>query len=120
MTVYIVMFMCVTIDGVLDWKLDLLTTSPHDSEIQVINSATADLHTLQITTAHAKSFAACYVFTSRSLVTASNSGDVFLARPAQTTPFILVFLSSGHVFLLITNMLPNNGRRSVVCFIAVP
>jgi hypothetical protein len=38
-------------------------------------SATANLHTLQITTAHAKSFPACCVFTSRSLVTASNSGD---------------------------------------------
>jgi hypothetical protein len=38
-------------------------------------SATANLHTLQITTASAKSFPACCVFTCRSLVTASNSGD---------------------------------------------
>jgi hypothetical protein len=38
-----------------------------------IYSAIATLHTLQITTTHAKSFPACYVFTSRSLVTASNN-----------------------------------------------
>jgi hypothetical protein len=38
-------------------------------------SSSADLHTLQITIAYAKSFPACCVFTSRSLVTASNSGD---------------------------------------------
>jgi hypothetical protein len=38
-------------------------------------SAIVNLHTLQITTAHAKSFRACCVFTSRSLITASNSGD---------------------------------------------
>jgi hypothetical protein len=36
--------------------------------------ATANLHNLQITTAPAKHFIACYVI-SRSLVTASNSGD---------------------------------------------
>jgi hypothetical protein len=34
----------------LDWRLDLLTTLTHDY------SAIADFHTLQITTAHAKSF----------------------------------------------------------------
>jgi hypothetical protein len=38
-------------------------------------SATANLHTLQITSAQAKSFPAYCVFTSCSLVTASNSGD---------------------------------------------
>jgi hypothetical protein len=38
-------------------------------------SAIADLHTSQITTAHAKFSPACCVFTSRSLLTASNSGD---------------------------------------------
>jgi hypothetical protein len=43
-------------------------------------SAIADLYTSQITTAHAKSFPACRVFTSRSLVTAYNSGD------SSTTP----------------------------------
>jgi hypothetical protein len=36
-------------------------------------SAITNRHTLQITTAHSKSFSACCVFTSRFLVTASNS-----------------------------------------------
>jgi hypothetical protein len=34
----------------------------------------ADFHTLQISTAHAKAFPACSVFTKRFLVTASNNG----------------------------------------------
>jgi streptolysin S family bacteriocin protoxin len=38
-------------------------------------SATANLHNSQITTAPAKPFSACCVFTSRSLAMASNSGD---------------------------------------------
>jgi hypothetical protein len=38
-------------------------------------SATANLHNSQTTTAHPKPFAACCVFTSRSLSTASNSWD---------------------------------------------
>jgi hypothetical protein len=38
-------------------------------------SATANLHNSQITTAPAKPFPVCYVFTSRSLATASNSGN---------------------------------------------
>jgi hypothetical protein len=38
-------------------------------------SAIADLDTQQITTAHDKSFPARSVFTNRSLVTASNSGN---------------------------------------------
>jgi hypothetical protein len=37
-------------------------------------SPTADFHSLQITTAHAKSFPARSVFTSSCLVTASNNG----------------------------------------------
>jgi hypothetical protein len=82
-------------------------------------SAIANLHNSQITTVLAKSFPACSVFTSRSLVTASNSGDSsalhaqalssqppvqdwhgcpnFLpynssAWPTETPPFILVCL----------------------------
>jgi hypothetical protein len=64
--------LCVTLDGVLDWTLDLLTTSLGNT---LNYSATANLHTLQITTAHAKCFPACYVFTIRSLVTAPNDED---------------------------------------------
>jgi hypothetical protein len=43
-------------------------------------SATADLHTLQFTAAPAKPFPACCVLTSRSLTTASNSGDSSASR----------------------------------------
>jgi hypothetical protein len=129
-------------------------------------NAIVNLHTLQITTAHAKSFPACCVFTSRSLVTASNSEEssasalksslnggclptdsflhrllyrtnlvapvVFLgtARAANTVHsrmhirchgnvFTEQFPSRGRRFLLIKNLLPSNGRRSVVCFPAV-
>jgi hypothetical protein len=38
-------------------------------------STTTNLHTLQFTTAPTKLFPACHVFTSRSLATASSSGD---------------------------------------------
>jgi hypothetical protein len=43
-------------------------------------SASANLHSSQITTAPASSFPACCVSTSRSLVTASNSWDFFSFR----------------------------------------
>jgi hypothetical protein len=45
-----------------------------------IYNAIANLRTLQIATAPAKSFPACYVLTSRSLATASNSGDSSASR----------------------------------------
>jgi hypothetical protein len=43
-------------------------------------SATANLHNSQITTAPAKPFPACYVFTGHSLAMASNSGDSSASR----------------------------------------
>jgi hypothetical protein len=43
-------------------------------------SATFNLHNSQMTTAHAKSFPACCVFTSRSLPTASNNGHSSASR----------------------------------------
>jgi hypothetical protein len=51
----------------LDWWMDLLTTYTHDSELQ----ATANLHKSQIAAAPDNPFQACYVFTSRFLVTVS-------------------------------------------------
>jgi hypothetical protein len=57
----------------LDWWIDLLTTYAHGTTSNY--SAIANLHTSQITTASAKYFPACCVFTSLSLATASNSGD---------------------------------------------
>jgi hypothetical protein len=121
-------------------------------------SAIANLHNLQITTAHVKSFPACCVFTSRSPVMASNSGnsaasavksslnsgslpiDSFLhSLPYRTdllSPAVFLitahvdnsfrsrtlircrgnvftepFSSSGRLFLLIKNLLPNNDVR---------
>jgi hypothetical protein len=44
-------------------------------------NATTDLYNSQITTAPAKPFPACYVFTSRFQATASNSGDSSASRP---------------------------------------
>jgi hypothetical protein len=55
----------VTVDGVLDWRLDLLTTLTHDSWLQLIIEKLL-ISTLQIITAHTKSFQSA---------TASNSGD---------------------------------------------
>jgi hypothetical protein len=58
----------------------------HSRFVTEINySATANLHTSQITRATAKHFPACCVLTSRSLATASNSGDSSASR-AQVLP----------------------------------
>jgi hypothetical protein len=59
----------------LDWWMDLLTTYTHDSELQAI-TAPLLISTIHQSPQHPLSlFPACCVFTSRSLVTASNSGD---------------------------------------------
>jgi hypothetical protein len=62
----------------LDWMLDLFTT--YTTRISTSNYVTANLQNSQITTAPAKPFAACCAFSSRSLVTASNSGDPSASR----------------------------------------
>jgi hypothetical protein len=46
-------------------------------------SAIANLHTLQITAANTKFSQACSVFSSRFLVTASNSGDTSASAPTS-------------------------------------
>jgi hypothetical protein len=61
----------------MDWILDLLTQLGTTSNY----SATADLHILQFITAPVKPSPACCVLTSRSLATASNSGDSSASRP---------------------------------------
>jgi hypothetical protein len=55
----------------MDWILNLLTTLRTTNNY----SATANLHTLQITTVPAKPFPPCCLLTNHSLATASNSGD---------------------------------------------
>jgi hypothetical protein len=52
----------------LDWSMDLFATYTNDPELQAVTAPPL------ITKAPAKHFPACCVFTSRSLVTASNSG----------------------------------------------
>jgi hypothetical protein len=59
----------------LDWWIDLLTTYTNDSELQAI-TAPPVISTIHKSPQHQLSlFLACCVFTSRSLATASNSGD---------------------------------------------
>jgi hypothetical protein len=65
----------------MDWMLDLLTQLGTVSNY----SATADLHTLQITAANTKFSAAHSVFNSRFLVTDFNNGDSSASR-AQVFP----------------------------------
>jgi hypothetical protein len=88
-------------------------------------SAIAERHTLQITRAHAKSFPACIVFTSHSLVTASNSGDIHLDHlvfssscsictitiSVGTFLFAKALLNNGCVYLLIKNPLSSSRCR---------
>jgi hypothetical protein len=56
-----------SMDLILDFLTPLGTASKYD--------AIANLHTLKITTAPAEHFPVCRFFNSRSLATASNSGD---------------------------------------------
>jgi hypothetical protein len=65
----------VTIDGVLDWVLDLLTTYAHDLELQSVTTPPL-ISIIHKSPQHPLSLfhpVVC-VFTSRSLVTASNRG----------------------------------------------
>jgi hypothetical protein len=65
----------VTLDGVSDWILDLLTTYTHDSQLQA-TTAPQLISTINKSPQHPLSlFQPAVVFTSRSPVTASNSGD---------------------------------------------
>jgi hypothetical protein len=64
----------VTLDRVLDWILDLVTTYTHNSELQAI-TAPSLMSTTHISPQHKLRFPAWSVLTSRSLITAINSGD---------------------------------------------
>jgi hypothetical protein len=67
------------VNGFIDYLYTPLgTTSTYN--------AIADFHNSQITTAPAKPFPACCVFTSRSLEKASNSGDSSVSRPQVLLP----------------------------------
>jgi hypothetical protein len=68
----------------------------HHSGTTSNHSVTADLHALQVTTATAKPFPACCVSTSRSLTTASYSGDssVSRAQVLLSQPSCITFVNS--------------------------
>jgi hypothetical protein len=64
----------------MDWRLDLLSTYTHDSELQVI-TALSLISTLYKSPKHPLNlFSVCHVFVSRSLGAASNSGDSSSSR----------------------------------------
>jgi hypothetical protein len=65
--------------------MDLLTSCTHHSELQAITALSLIFHNLQITTRLARPLPAGCVLTSRSLATASKSGDSFAFR-AQVLP----------------------------------
>jgi hypothetical protein len=70
-----------------DWWTDLLTRLHTSLGTTSKYSAVADLYTLQITTTPAKLFPACCVFSSRSIATASNSGDSSASRAHVVTRY---------------------------------
>jgi hypothetical protein len=93
--------MSVTLDGVSVWILDRSTTYTRDSELQVI-TAQPLIPTIHKSPKHPLSiFQPARVFTSRSLVTASSSGD------SSATP-IKSALNGGSLVFLIT---PRHGLR---------
>jgi hypothetical protein len=69
----------------LDWWIDLLTTYTYDSELQVI-TAPPLISTIRKSPQHPLSlFPARYIFISRSLATASYSGDSSASRAEVLT-----------------------------------
>jgi hypothetical protein len=82
----------------LDWWTDLLTTYTHHSELQVI-IAPSLISTIHKSPQHPISlFLASYIFTSRSLATASNSGGSSVSRSQV--------LSSQHPMQISTELCP--------------
>jgi hypothetical protein len=89
----------------MDWILDLLTAYTQHSVLQAI-TVLSPIST-QITVANSKSSPACSVFNSRSLATASNSGDsssshaqAFLSGEYPTTELSLNYqLNYSAIFL---------------------
>jgi hypothetical protein len=106
----------------MDWILDLLTNLYTPLGTTSNYSATADLHTLHITTAPAKPFPACCALTSRSLATASNSGDssassaqILLSQPHPTELSSTVNSTTAPSLLsLLCRAQLNTGTRSTL------
>jgi hypothetical protein len=69
----------VTIQEVLNWIPELLTTHTHGSELQAI-TAPSLTYTIHKSPQYTLSFSACCTFTNRSLAMASNSGYSSVSR----------------------------------------
>jgi hypothetical protein len=97
----------------MDWQIDLLTTYTHLSEPQVI-TALSLISTLYKTSQHPLShFPACCVFNSRSLTTASNSGDSSAshAQVLPSPPSCRTQLSTELVAPTVIFLTPRRGPR---------
>jgi hypothetical protein len=96
-------------NGFIDHLCTPLGTTSHYSAI-------ADLHTLQVTTAPAKSFPARYVLTSRSLATVSNSGGSSASRAQVllSQPPVQNSLSTVHSTIT-PSLLSLPSRVQLVC-----
>jgi hypothetical protein len=72
----------------MDWWMDLLTTCTHDSELQVITLLSL-ITTLYKSPQHTlRPFPGYCPFMSRSLATASNSGDSSASRALVLSPWL--------------------------------
>jgi hypothetical protein len=101
----------VTIDRVLDWRLDLLTTYTYDSEPHAI-TVPPPTSTIHKSPQHPLSlFPACCVF-SRSLATASNSTDsstshaqVLFSQPPGLSKLLYDGRFTANQFVLVSSPL---------------
>jgi hypothetical protein len=110
----------------MDWILDLLT----QLGTAINYNAIADLHTLQFTTAPAKSFPAFCFFKSRSLATATNGGDpsasraqVLLSQPPMQNSLKSQIPAANHQLQNATesayNILARNHIENTVSIVTV-
>jgi hypothetical protein len=106
----------------LGWWMHLLTTYTNNSELQAITAP--PLISALYKSLHAKPFPACCVFTSRSLGTASNSGDSSASRPLVPSSQPPVQNSTGLIAPAVLVITSRNGahrkhRSSIVAFLSV-
>jgi hypothetical protein len=102
----------------LDWWMDLLTTYTHDWELQAITESPL-ISTVHKSPQHYKPFPAYYVITSRSLATASDSGDcsASCAQALSSQPPVQNCLSNDNSLcplLIISRHGPHRKHRSSI------
>jgi hypothetical protein len=94
------MCMSVTLDGVVDWTLDLLATLTHDSSLHLVITPSL-ISTLYKSLEHGKSFPACSVFIRYFMVKAlttdtpplPSSSPLWTAAPFQ----LRILQSQSHI-----------------------